>query len=459
MRAHPIAASVLVLLAPLAAAQSMPTTEEIIWPETGTFAAYPAERLDGRIWRPFVYGALHWDDNIFRLSSSANTQAILGTSDRSDMVRRLGAGIRADIPISLQRVVLEASIEDNHFDTFDRLDYVGHRLTGIWRWQVGRQLSGDAGGTTRKVLGGYGDLATGTRNLVTENRGFASAGYMVTPRWRVRGAVDASDVEHSDPARAVLETRTASTTLGVDYMTPGASSVGGQVRYTSGESPNQQLVGGTLVNNDYDQTETSLVARWVLTAKTALDGRIGYTRREHEQLPGRDYNGATGRLRFDWGATPKTHLNVSAWREVQPFQTLLSTVIVAPPAAGSLGAAQGTFAGPGTPPAEVVTAEGVASYVIARGYSIGPVWAPTEKIVVQARLLEEKQDFQGDPGITLAVNPRREDTYRAWGLSVGYAPLRALQLALAFQSGKRTSNVAGRDYDFDSVTLSGRFSF
>jgi len=227
MHQAPIAASVLVLLAPLAAAQSMPTTEEIIWPETGTFAAYPAERLDGRIWRPFVYGALHWDDNIFRLSSSANTQAILGTSDRSDMVRRLGAGIRADIPISLQRVVLEASIEDNHFDTFDRLDYVGHRLTGIWRWQVGRQLSGDAGGTTRKVLGGYGDLATGTRNLVTENRGFASAGYMVTPRWRVRGAVDASDVEHSDPARAVLETRTASTTLGVDYMTPGASSVGG----------------------------------------------------------------------------------------------------------------------------------------------------------------------------------------------------------------------------------------
>jgi exopolysaccharide biosynthesis operon protein EpsL len=449
MRAHPIAASVLVLLAPLAAAQTMSTTDQIIWPETGTFAAYPAERLDGRIWRPFVYGALHWDDNIFRFSTGA----------RSEMVRRLGAGIRAEIPISLQRVLLEASIEDNAFDDFDHLDYVGHRLSGIWRWQVGRQLSGDVGGTTRKVLGGYGDVASTARNLVTENRAFASAGYMVTPRWRVRGAFDASDVEHSDPARDALETQTTSTTVGLDYMTPGNSSVGGQVRFTRGESPTQLLAPALLVNNDYDQTETSLVGRWVITAKTALEGRVGYTRREHDQLSGRDYKGTTGRLRLDWGATPKTHLTASAWREVQPFQTVLSTVVVGTPSAGTLGAPQGEFAGPGASPGQVFTAESVASYVVAKGVSLGPVWAPTEKIVAQARVLHEKQDFQGDPGIALALNPRREDTYRAWGLSLGYTPIRALQVALGFESGKRTSNIAGRDYDFETVTLSGRFSF
>jgi exopolysaccharide biosynthesis operon protein EpsL len=463
MRAKPLAALALLSLAPVlvppASAQSIPSTDEVMWPQTGRFAAYPPDRLQARGLRFFVHGALHRDSNIFRLADDANTQALLGTSERSDTVRRLGAGVRADIPISLQHLSLEASVEDNDFERFDQLDYVGHRLSGVWRWQVGSQLRGDVGAQTRKTLGGYGDVQDNARNLVTENRAFASAGYMLTPRWRVRGGLHIGRIEHDNPARAAQESRTTTTTLGVDYVTPAASSVGAQVRFTNGEAPSRQIVGATPVNNDYDQVQTSLVARWLLTPKTSVDGRLGYTRRTHDQLPGRDFKGATGRIGMDWAATPKTHLNAAAWREVQPFRTVIETTtmsIVAPP---GVATAPGEFAGPAPQPVENTTAETVATYMLAQGFSVGPSWAPTEKLVVQARLLYEKQDFKGDPGVVLAVNPRREETFRGMSLAFGYAPLRSLLLALAFQSGQRDSNVALRGYDFNTVTLSGRFTF
>jgi hypothetical protein len=314
--------------------------------------------------------------------------------------------VRADIPISRQVFSLDAQIDDNDFDRYDQLDYVGHRVSGLWRWVVGNQWAGDIGASTRKTLGGFGDIQANTQNRVTQNDAFVSAGFLMTPRWRVRGAFDVNDQEHSSAARAAAELRTVSSLVGLDYVTPANSSLGAQVRFTEGETPNAQTIGAATINNDFKQTEYSLVGHWAPTGKTTLDARLGYTERKYDQLSGRDFKGGTGRLTGNWAPSAKTLLGVSAWRDVQAFQTVLESAgsaaqVATPnlpaPTAGAPAAQPGFASSRGgfVPPTQVVvnsgptildpalgptdiSAETVPTYVVATGISFGPVWAPTE---------------------------------------------------------------------------------
>ena len=93
-----------------------------------------------------------------------------------------------------------------------------------------------------------------------------------------------------------------------------------------------------------------------------------------------------------------------------------------------------------------------ASHVLVTGASFGPSWAPTAKTVVSLRLLREEREFQGDPRLALGIEPLRDETVDALRLGVGWEPQRHWQVGLAFDTGTRSSNVAGRDYDFNAIT-------
>jgi hypothetical protein len=228
---------------------------------------------------------------------------------------------------------------------------------------------------------------------------------------------------HSEPIRASLDSRTVSTTLGVDYLTPAGGTAGTQVKYSNGEFPQRQFVAGSLVDNRYDEVEASAVVSGYPGGKSHFDMRIGYTSRRHGQLSQRDFDGMTGRLDFDWTPTAKILLNAAVWREIRSIEDVS------------------------------------ASYVLSQGFSLGPRWAPTSKLVFQARWVYEKRDFEGDPGFILAGGPAREDRFRGGSLAVGYTPWRNAELALAYERGDRNSNVLGRDYDYDAVSANVKVAF
>src|SRR5690606_21074763 len=103
-------------------------------------------------------------------------------------------------------------------------------------------------------------------------------------------------------------------------------------------------------------TETSLVARWAATGKSTFEARAGYTRREHDQVPQRDFDGFTGRLDWDWFIANKTLLNVAIWRQLNSLELA------------------------------------DAAYAVTEGWGLGPAWAPTVKLVFQARYFDEDRD-------------------------------------------------------------------
>ena len=178
------------------------------------------------------------------------------------------------------------------------------------------------------------------------------------------------------------------------------------------------------VDNEFKEYETSAVARWVVTGKSTFTGRVGYTERKHEQVPQRDFNGWTGRLEYDWFVANKTLLNFAVWHEIASYADLQ------------------------------------ASYVVSEGVSFGPAWAPTEKLILQAKLIHENRDYQGDPGfVASTATPLREDKFDGVRLSAGWTPRRWIELVVSVDHGKRDSNVVGREYDFTSVLGNARVRF
>lgn len=400
---------------------ALETLDEIYWPETGRFPAYPYEP-DERGIRFFVNAGIDHDTNVFRLADTTGPVATLGSPDKEDTIYRYGAGVRATARSGRQAFVLNLDAEHRNFNEFNQLDHTRYRAAADWRWVAGSRLSGDLGYARRKYLSDLGDIQANVKDMVTEDHAFFSGGYLVTPRWRARGAFDYVRREHGAQVRTPLDARVTSVTGGLDYVTPAGNSIGGQVRVSEGEYPTPQLIGGVPVNNDYEETEASLVVRWMATGKSTFEARAGYTQREHEQVPQRDFDGLTGRLDWDWYVANKTLINVAVWRELNSLD----------------------FSD--------------AAYAITRGWGIGPAWAPTVKLVFQARYFDENRDYEGNAALAAGALAR-QDSVRGVSLTAGYTPRRNLQFSLGVERGDRDSNIVGGDFDYTLISGNARLLF
>ena len=399
------------------------TIEEIQWPESGRFPAYSREPDDGRNVRFSVFGGVMRDDNLFRLSDATDPLTTIGSTNRADTIYRYGARLRGDVPASRQRILFEAEVDRRDYHNFGFLDHNAYRLGLAWKWAAGPQWSGDIGVGRRQYLASLAELQAPIKDLITEDRAFVSAGYRFAPRWRVRAGADSYNWEHGDASRVTLDNRTSSGTVGLDYVTPAENSVGGQFKYSYGDYPNRQVVPGGTVDNNFNEYETSAVAHWAVTGKSALDGRLGYTSRRHDQVSQRDFDGMTGRLNYDWFVAPKTLLNVAVWREIRSIEDV------------------------------------AANYVLSEGWGLGPAWAPTSKLVFHVKYVREDRDYKGDPGFVLTSGQEREDEFRGINLAAGYTPRRNLQFAVAVERGVRDSNIFGKNYDQNAVSANVRLRF
>src|SRR4051812_17322175 len=89
-----ILACLFALLVP-ASAMAFETVDTIVYPSRGLFPAYPSD-VAPRPVEFYVQGGVMHDNNVARLSKSQNASAVLGSSQRSDDITRLGAGVRFD---------------------------------------------------------------------------------------------------------------------------------------------------------------------------------------------------------------------------------------------------------------------------------------------------------------------------------------------------------------------------
>jgi hypothetical protein len=374
------------------------------WPSRGAFPAYPRE--EDRPTDLWVQGGVRREDNALRVE----------TGRQSDTIMRFGAGVRHEQRvIGRQRLRLEARGDLYNYDRFNSLDHFAYSALGNWLWEIGNELSGSIIVGAERRQADIGETLTERLDLVTATRAEATAGYLVTPSFRVRGGLAGARTDRS--AARETETRAVSVVAAAEYVTPLANAVGLEYRTTNGEVPISEFVAplGSFVDNDYRERELSLVATYALGAQLRTGLRLGRTWRDYDQLSGRDFEGNTGRVLVDWVPGNKTILGFEAYRE----------------------------------PRSVV--EVGASHLFLKGVAFGPRWAATNKLVLSARLVRERRIFEGDPAVT-AGGALRDELATLLRFAVGWEPQRFWQVGVSLDRGERESNIAGRDYQFTAVT-------
>ena len=404
------------------AAQEWYAEDWYTWPEQGRFAAYPAEPRTDPIRFDAFAGAVR-DSNLFRLANNDPALALLGTDDTSDVIRRIGADFNAELTLSQQKLLLDAMVARNDFQTFDELNNTEYRGSLDWQWKIGGAWSGTLGGGRERGLATFSELQAPIKDLITEDHAHATAAFQLLPSWRLRGGARYDKYDHSNDLRTVLNNDAQTGVVGIDYVSPAQTFVGLQFQAAQGNYPNRQVVSTSLVDNDYKEYETSLVFGWPFSGRTRFDARAGYTQRRYDDVPQRDFDGPTGRATFTYSLTPKTLLDLTAYHEVSSVEEL------------------------------------DASYVVAKGGTLSFAWAPSVKAVLQLALKYEDRDLEGNPGFVLGLGPQRQDITRGVRIGAGFRPWNYLEIALGYETGKRTSNVDLAEYDYSAAMANFTFRF
>jgi len=363
--------------------------------------------------------AFQRDSNIFRLSEQSNTQASLGTSDRSDTVSTTTGGLRFNKAYSLQRFEAGFNVERYDYKRFSNLNFTAVNYAAAWRWAVTPAFRGNLTTDRREFVDNLADVqALGTVNRRTNRSTALDGGYDIDGVWRVLGGVFTRNSKNS------VRTFEGDSTLrgaevGVRYQLPYATAVEYRYRNASGDYENRLFpgIGGT----DFKDREHELRGEWRPGGRTTLQAKIAHLDRQHDTLGARDFSGVTGQ--FDWGYefTGKTSAVAGIVRELGSYQT------------------------------------NNASYHEGTRLFFAPMWKATDKITLKARYDYGMRDFKGPlPGF---VDTGRSDKLHLASVSAEYQALRALKLMTWVQQDRRTSNEAFQDYKSTAVGISALVSF
>lgn len=399
------------LLAVPAAAGAFEAVDSL--PAATRFYAYSDLGEEARPLEFWAQAGVMRDDNVLRTPAKT-----------ADTVYRYGLGARATQRIiGRQSLRLEARGEWYDFDQSSTLDHFAYGLLGEWLWELGNQLSGALGYRRTHAQADLSERSPTREDMITADRFSGTAAYRFAADWRLRGAVEAANFRRPEFVEAELDER--SLAAGIDYVTPLGNALGIEVRATDGDARVEQTtgLGGAVIDNDYEEYELAAVALYRPGPRLRLDGRLGRTKREYKEVPGRDFDGSTWRAGVEWAPGAKTVLRLDTYK-------LPRTI---------------TDIGP--------------SHIVLKGVSFGPSWAPSVKWVFAARLVSETREFVGGPATGLGIAPLLKEDARLLRLALGWEPQRRFRLGVGFDTGERSSTSLGRDYDYTAWTANLRYTF
>lgn len=355
------------------------------------------------------------DDNLFRTNDNR----------QSETIRQLTAGVNLDVPVSLQRFMVNAAIDDNRYQYFDNLNFQGGRGKANWAWKIGDRASGDIGYQYDRLIADFGDLQNRTRDLITRKTPFFGINYLVTPNWQAIGRVSRTELNHSDASRQSLNNDINTGAVGFNYISGPENSIGilakrSNANYSEAQPGSILNISGlpiatvSSINNSYKEEEYSGVVNWGLTGVSRLIGRLGYTKRDQKEVPALSFSGGTGRLTYQWKLTGITSIDFSTYRELQSSDDLSAT------------------------------------YIVTRGFSIMPAWSPTPTIKVKLRTLRETREYNGN-AVFAASTQQRSDAHWNTQISTTYNPRSNTELSLSLERGKRNSNFDSFDYKYNLI--------
>lgn len=359
-----------------------------------------------------------YDSNVFRLSPSLDSNQVIGSSKRSDIIFTTSLGFSLNVPVSLQRFQLSYVWFDSRYRTFKDIDNRGHTARAAYLWAITPRLTGELSYQEQESLASFANIQGRRPDLVTSRMAVANAAWMATPSWRLHSDLNATQVEHSEN-RALNDLETASAEVGVAFVSAQENRIGVAVRGERGRAPDERLLFGLPFDNEYTQTGVGVQGRWVVTGHSRFDGRADYIRRQYEQVSQRNFSGPTFRATYTWTPTGKITVATTLQRDIAPLEDITT------------------------------------SFALVTGLTVRPDWAVTDKINVRGNFGYARYEYRGDPALGLDFEHR----VRTAGVSVHYRPATRIAISGGVARETRSSTLANGDYKVDIATLEARIGF
>ncbi len=363
---------------------------------------------------PYAFTRVVYDTNIFRVSGDTR-------NEEDETITHLGGGLRSDLKLSRQHLLLDLEVDRSLYRDFDKLDNTRVEGTGAWAWRVGNLWSGNLGYRYKRKMSSFDEQFVREKDMRTTQTGFLDVGYKIHPDWRLKAGVETSDVSYQDRKR--LDRDSNAGLFEVQYKNTLNSRVGVRVKYTDNDLREQNILG-VKVNNDYTEAEISGVVYWEGSGKSTLEANLGYTDQSFDELDDRDFQGTTGRLIYSWKVTGKTGLDFSVWRETS------------------------------------TRSDEITTYVLEKGAQFKPTWKATPKITVFGDVSFIDGDFKGENKVATALGGQRrnDDTWK-YRIGTRWQPRQYMQFTLSYTRQERDSSIDARDFDDDQVDARVRFDF
>jgi hypothetical protein len=388
-------------------------------------AAQRTDRLD-----LFVANDIAYDDNLFRLPGNVTDLTTLpgigSNPSRSDYIDSVTAGLDGEWLLgNRQSVDLNLRADDNQYFRNTSLNNVSSGDHVGWNWGLGNALSGSVGADYNRILGGFFDTGTYSRDIVTTYDEYASMRFQAGPHWGVFGGL--MDQNFSLSEAAYNNSKIKAVDIGTDYTTNASNRIGFDYRYSDDRTPNASDLNGVRINPDYRDDRARMLFNYALSEKTTLDATVGYLRREYPSTAIGSFSGDIWRVKLQWQPTLKTQLAVGTWRQLNADLTA------------------------------------VTNYYLSRGGTLAPAWTVSEKVTLTLTATQEYQDYLGSNpvGVLPIVNSTagRRDTLSTQTLNMAYTLSRALSFSVTAGHERRDSNFSQFEYNDIRADASIKYKF
>ncbi|KVW94974.1 hypothetical protein ABW22_11080 [Thiobacillus denitrificans] len=368
-------------------------------------------------------GLYGYDSNLFRLQNDQEANAVLGTTDTAESYHTLAAGMDMNLRLSRQAIKAHAEFNQTWFSKYNMLDYDGHDAYLKWDWLVGSAAKGDVGISETLTQASYANVKQPVSNLIRTRRTFFRGAIKLDNPWQVKFGADRTKTNNNASIQQVQDATVDTVNAGVQYSSRKGSTVELISQRSDGQYPNRQIVGLSLVDNDYRQWDNGVAVAWAPTGKTQVAGKLNYTQRSYADMPQRNFSGLTGLVAMDWTVTGQTTLRASVHRDIGALEN------------------------------------NTASYTLNQGIAFGADWKPTAKLAFNTQLRYDDIDYAGDPGFVQSTAQAREDRLSTVQAGVEYSVLRNTMLGLVLKRGVRDSSEALSSYVYNSALINLRSEF
>ena len=335
------------------------------------------------------------DSNVLRSSSGAV----------SDTAWTGGVGLKFNKRYSLQRIRADIEWDTWRYSDHSELNFNTLNYNLAWDWSVTPRFHGTVS-ADRKQFREVTFDPTGLTNIIgrrTERNELAEGAFEVGGPWSVLAGVSHYRTESTTPGSWDASPDIQFWQAGVGYEAASGSRLALRYKHGDGEYHDPTFAAFSALNTDFKDEEVELTARWAVTGKTTVDGRLAHVKRKHTASPQLDFDSNVGGVNANKNITGKTRV-VGGW-----MHDLSAT---------------------GLP---------TGGHVESDRFFVSPVWQATAKTSFNLRYDHTRREWKDVPAATFSSG--RGETLQTIGAGVDWQALRTITVSGYIREEKLSSSI------------------